>query len=93
MGERPPLKPSADWLQGEACPSESEMRFGLPKLPLSYPLLKFCSTYGIMGDEGVIRAVYLERLASGTALCHRYPAVDGWSRWHAALPTTERSVM
>lgn len=46
-----------------------------------------------MGDEGVIRAVYLERLASGTALCHRYPAVDGWSRWHAALPTAERSVI
>lgn len=55
--------------------------------------MKFCSTYGIMGDEGVIRAVYLERLASGTALCHRYPAVDGWSRWHAALPTAERSVI
>ena len=50
------------------------MLFGFPKLPLSYPLLKFCSTYGIMGDEGVIRAVYPERLASGTALCHRYPA-------------------
>lgn len=93
MGERPPLKPSADWLQGEACPSESEMRFGLPKLPLSYPLLKFCSIYGITGDEEVIRAVYPERLASGTALCHRYPAVDGWSRWHAALPTAERSVI
>lgn len=31
MGERPPLKPSADWLQGEACPSESEMLFGVPQ--------------------------------------------------------------
>lgn len=74
MGERPPLKPSADWLQGEACPSESEMRFGLPKLPLSYSPLTFKWCYAIMGDGRVIRAVCPERLASGTALCHRYPA-------------------
>lgn len=67
--------------------------WGFPKLPLSYSPLTFKWCYAIMGDGRVIRAVYLERLASGTALCHRYPAVDGWSRWHAALPTAERSVI
>ena len=50
------------------------MRFGLPKLPSSYSPLTFKWCYAIMGDGRVIRAVYLERLASGTALCHRYPA-------------------